>query len=69
MAASKGGGVRKEEIQLWGTNTLMRTVKKPHNIKLREKETTFVKSQLENVRIHLELNTRAHFKVVTLYKP
>ena len=31
------GGVRKEEIQQWGTNTLMRTVKKTHNIKLREK--------------------------------
>ena len=31
------GGVRKEEIQQWGTITLMRTVKKTHNIKLREK--------------------------------
>ena len=35
MAAGKGG-VRKEEIQQWGTNTLMRTVKQTHNIKLRE---------------------------------
>ena len=31
------GGVRKEEIQQWGTITLMRTVKNTHNIKLREK--------------------------------
>ena len=31
------GGVRKEEIQQWRTITLMRTVKKTHNIKLREK--------------------------------
>mgnify|MGYP002809046001 CR=1 FL=1 len=36
MDAGKGG-VRKEEIQQWGTITLMRTVKKTHNIKLREK--------------------------------
>ena len=35
MAAGKEG-VRKEEIQQWGTITLMRTVKKTHNIKLRE---------------------------------
>ena len=31
------GGVRKEEIQQRGTITLMRTVKKSHNIKWREK--------------------------------
>ena len=35
MAAGKGG-VQKEEIQQWGTITLMRTVKNTHNIKLRE---------------------------------
>ena len=31
------GGVRKEEIQQWGTNTLMRTAKKTHNFKFMEK--------------------------------
>ena len=36
MAASKGG-VRKEEIQQWWTNALMRPVKKIFNIKLRNK--------------------------------
>ena len=32
-----GKGVWKEQIQQWGTFTLMRTVKKTHNFKLREK--------------------------------
>ena len=30
-------GVRKEENQQWGTNTLTRTVKETHNLMLREK--------------------------------
>jgi hypothetical protein len=52
------GGVRKEEIQQWGTITLMRTVKNTHNIKLRENvRLGEVGSKYRLVKIGFQKNT------------